>query len=517
MMKHVRLAADVPLANPMPNRRRDSALVGVSNLASGLAGAGVALVLGLVSDSQAETDGVLAAHSLYAVVVLLAAIARSTLVPLLGTADDDAAYRGRAHSIGAQAVLLGLVAGLAVVITAPLAAPLLTAQLPDESAQAATVTLLLLGPAIACQAYGAVGSAILGGAHRFARSAGIYAAGALATLLSAYPLIALTGALGAPLAVLAGTAVIASAHAYRLRAFGLRIRPGVHQSRAPGQWVLGRHLLSVSALQLAVQAGLALAIANASGDPGDVTRYAYAFFGMLMVVSVTSGASALVALPQLVARLESGDPAAVRVYLRTAGLPALAIVVPMLIGIAAFGRPILGGVFASTFSGEQVDQLYHLCLVLALLAPIYVLLQLVQGVAIAERRAGDLVRSALLGTGLTAAAMFAVRGDTEAVATAHVLSAAGFAVITARIVLGRRAWALLGRLLCSAWPALALSVPMALAGFAVGADGAVLGAGGGLAMCLVAYGLLGARLWPEVLGSFPGLSRVSARSAERAG
>lgn len=501
---------DALLVNPRPDRRQDSILLAVSYLASSVSGAGVALVLGLAGGEQTRIDGVLAAYSLYALVVLLAAIARTTLVPFFGPSDDVEAYRARATEIGGRAAQLGLVIGVAVTVAAPLAGWLLTTQLPVESRRAAVLTLVLLGPAIALQARASAASALLAGAHRFAPSAKIYTAGAVVTLAACVPLVGLLGALGAPVAVLTGALVLAGAHEQRLRAVGVRLRLRGAWLGQREHWALGRRLLAASSLQLAVQAGLAFAVAAVAGAPGDVTRYSYAFFAALTIVSATSGASSLVALPGLVAQLHRGDRAAIAVYLRAAGVPALAVVVPAVAGLAAFGRPLLGLVFGSTFDERGLDQLYVLCLLLAPLAPLFAVLLVLQGIGTAEGSTRALVGGGLAGAGASLAGALAVHGHTEAVAATHALAGAVLTLTTARAVLGRGAWRLLAGLLAAAAPSVGLAAPFLVGGLALaGRDDAgwlALLAG---AACLIVYGVAGARLWPDVVGRFPLVSRLA--------
>jgi O-antigen/teichoic acid export membrane protein len=380
------------------------------------------------------------------VAVLLAAIARTTLVPLFGTAADEPRYRAAARDVGGRAALLGLVAGVAVMATAPLTGPLLTAQLPASAHHAAIATLVLLGPAVALQARGAVGSAVLAGAHRFAYSAWTYTAAAVVTFVAAVPFVLAIGALGAPIAVLTGSTLVAAAHELRLRRVRLALPQRVGWLRERAQWRLGASLVAVSALPLAMQAGLAIAIANVSGSAGDVTRYTYAYFAIVMLVSATSGASSLVALPTLVHGLHRGDREAVRDYVLVAGAPALAIVVPALAVAAAAGRPLLGLVFRGTFDGAQLDQLYELILLLAALAPAYVVIQLVQGAGTATGHRRQFVTAALVATAAALGGALAARGHTEWVAVAHSGTAVLLAAVAARLVLGPSAWSVLGTL-----------------------------------------------------------------------
>lgn len=498
-----------PLVNPRPNHRQDSVLLAASYLLSSLSGAGVALVLGFAEGSRPQTDGVLAAYSVYALAVLLAAIARTTLIPRFGSAADPEAYRQAASRVGSRAAALGVIAGLVLLVSAPATGTLLTAQLPDASQVPGVLTLVLLGPAVAMHAWGATASAILAGAHRFAASAAIYAAGGMATLLVAVPAIMVLGAIGAPVAVLIGSIAIGVAHEVRLRQLGVHLRPLSRGEGDSSLWRLGADLVSVSALQLAVQAGLTLAVANVAGAPGDVTRYTYAFFAGLTMVSITAGVSSMIRLPHLIARLDRGEPSAVPDYLRAAVVPSLAVVIPGLAALAAFGRPLLGLVFSGTFTDGEIDQLFVLCLLLSVLAPLFVVLFALQGVGSARQATRGLVTGALVGTVVTALGVFAVRGDTQAVATAHAATAAIFTLVTARAVLGPHAWPMLSGALRATWPAVLLALPFAAVGAMVGPEAGAEQAVAGAAICLAVYGVLGAWLWPGVLGRFPLLSRMA--------
>jgi len=493
---------------------RDSVLLSASFLVTSLSGAGVALLLTFVGGSGTGTDAVLAAYSLYTLLALFAATARAALVPLYGATEPAEAFAARAAETAGRAALAGLAGALLLAALAPLLAALTTGQLPEEAQRTATWALLLLAPSAYLQVRAAALAAVLSAARRFAFSALAYAGAGLVSLVLAGPAIALLGVLGGPVAILAGSIALAAAHERHLRGFAVRPRARLRWLREGRQWRLTASLVAISAIGLASQAQLAVSLGNLGSEPAEITVYAYAYFLVLTLLSVTSASASLATLPGLVADEARGDRRAVEDYLVRTAPFGIAVVVPLLAAAAAFGRPVLALVFDGVLAPEKVVLLHELIAVLALLGLAYGVLYVVGPVVLVVGRQAALAAVGLLAVLVQLAAVRAVRGDALAVAGVHAAVAAGMTLAVCALALGRRTPEVLAALAVRCAPAAVLALPF-LSGLALGTDAPAGQAVAAALGCLALYAALGTRLWPGVIGAFPVLRRLRGSPRRR--
>lgn len=492
-----------------PTPARDSVLLSISFLVTGLAGAGVALLLTLIAGSGARTDAVLAAYSLYAVATLYAATARSALVPMMGAATGERDFRLRATEVAARTDLAGMAIATAIAVLAPVAGPLLTHALPPRAQLTAVFALLVLAPATYLQMRAAALSAVLSAASRFRFFALAYGGAGLCSVAVTPPLVLLLGPLGATVGILLGSLVLSVSQTRFLARFGVRIRGRPRWIRERRQWALMGSLGTVAAVGLALQAQLAVALANLAPRAGEITVYSYAYFLVLLFVTVTSASLSAVTLPGLVEQVAHNGRPAVQAFFARVGVLVLSVVLPLLAATAAFGEPLLRAVFAGSVAPPQIHLLYELVLAFTPLCLAYALVYLLIPVALAVGAQRRLPAIALAATALQAVLVALVRGDTVSVGIVHSAVAVLTCGALVRIVLGPGSLTVLARLLWRSLPAVLLATPF-LAGWALGGGHAsvvvaVAGAAAGLAL----YAVAGAALWPAVLGSLPLVSALT--------
>jgi O-antigen/teichoic acid export membrane protein len=489
----------------------DSILLSASLLVSSLSGAGVALALTLAQGSKQSTDAIFAAYSLYGIAVLLVITGRSVLIPLFGPAVEDATFRARARDAGSRTALASLLAGIAVAVTAPLAGPLITGALRPDAQHKATLALLLFAPSVYLQGRGAVAAAVLTAASRVRATAVAYALAAVVSIGAAAPLVLAIGPLGAPVAILIGSFILSATQEAYLRRFHFALRLHPSQLRQRRQWRLTWSLVSISMIGLATQAQLALSVRSLPGDSGSITSYVYAYFFVMMLLGVTSASAAMVSLPGLVRELETGGDREAAEYVTRVSIFSLAIVFPLLAGAAAFGRPLLRWVFSGSLAHDRIDQLYHLILVFAPMALLFVTTAIATPIVLARKRERALLIGAAVVVPLQLVADLIVHGHALAVGAAQSVGGILLAVIVLAAATGRHeAFRTIGRIAVGALPALALALPFAI-GALTGGDASPALAIGLSVVCLALYLVAGSLLWPSVLGRFPVLSSLASR------
>ena len=105
-------------------------------------------------------------------------------------------------------------------------------------------------------------------------------------------------------------------------------------------------LLAAASISVALQLNLAIALASLSGDPGAITAYSYAFFGISLMLAVSSFSIGLVTIPGLVDDFARRGMAAASDYYARVPPYAFAVLVPCLVAFAVDGKPVLDAVFA---------------------------------------------------------------------------------------------------------------------------------------------------------------------------
>jgi peptidoglycan biosynthesis protein MviN/MurJ (putative lipid II flippase) len=492
----------------------DSLLVSASLLAASLSGAGVALVLTLAGDSGKATDAILAAYSLYGIAALLVITGRSALVPLFGPADDEATFVPRAREAASRTVLIAAVAGLAVVVLAPLAGPLITRALGDEAQRKATFALLLFAPSVYLQGRAAVCAAVLTAVSRVRVTAAAYGLAAVVAVVAAVPLVLALGALGAPLAILLSSLALTAVQEVYLRGFDftLELHPRFLRERA--QWVLAGSLISLSMVGLTMQAQLALTLRALPGDSGSITAYVYAYFLIMALLSVTSVSASMVSLPGLVRGIASGDDNAAEEYIVRISVVSLAVVVPLLAGAAGFGLPVLNAIFSGSLAPAKIDLLYHVILVFIPLALLLTVAFIAMPVVLARGRERTLLFAAAVVIGSQLVADVLVSGRSLAPAIAQSAAGCLLALLVLVAATRRKAAETLGRVAVGSAPAVLLALPF-VTGALLDPHGSAAVAVLGAAACTAVYAVAGALLWPSTLGMLPGAAALRRRLPAR--
>jgi peptidoglycan biosynthesis protein MviN/MurJ (putative lipid II flippase) len=493
----------------------DSLFVSASLLAAAASGAGVALALTLAEGSKQSVDAVLAAYSLYGIAALLVADGRSALIPLFGPAENDETFVPRAREAASRTAMTATLAAIAMAALAPLIGPLVTGELNGAAQDKATWALILLAPAIWLQGRAAVCAAVLNAVGRVRVSAVAYIVYAVVSIGAAVPLVLGWGPLGAPAAILAGSLILTAVHEVYLRrfAFALRVRPPLLAQRE--QWSLVSSVLSIALVGLTMQLQLAFSLRSLPGQTGSITAYVYAFSLIMALLGVTSVTASTVALPDFVRELGRGDPgrAAAR-YVARLSTVTLAAVVPLLALVAAFGLPLLRGIFSGSIAPDKITLLYHLILVFIPMAVLFATTTIATPVVLARgrERTALLIAVAVLGVQLIADVV--VHGHALAVGVAQSTAGILLALLVLVAATDREAPRTLSAIARGSAPAFALSAPFLagalLSGHAPFAAALILALA-----CLLLYVALGALLWPSVIGSFPGVGALRARVAAR--
>jgi putative peptidoglycan lipid II flippase len=340
---------------------RSGAATSVSSLtvsgAAAIAGAYLAHKFG----RDAETDGFLAAYSVYFVIVLTAQASRLVIVPDL----TRAALEGRlpAEFVSFASALL-TIAIPATVLTVVLAGPIgdvLTGRLPAESASIASQAIVWLVPAAFAQMLAALASSALAAGDSYVVAAAGYASGAIAGLVvfvalaDSHGMIALAWGLALNGAIAAGLPLAALARSGRL-----------HGERGGGAAVRVRlrKLFYAALIPLALQGMYVVALRGASGlGEGNQTTLTYAYLFGSMLVAATATALALVSSAPLTRRALDADGASEHVL--HASWLCLVLIGAAGGVFALVGGRVVGFVLGSAYSGRVGTDLGHLVIYLS--------------------------------------------------------------------------------------------------------------------------------------------------------
>jgi O-antigen/teichoic acid export membrane protein len=483
-----------PLLAEGSSTARQSAVVAASFLLGTALGGLLGLVIGIVLGESAATDSLLAAYSLYLVFALFGSNVRVALVPLIGVGGDDAGLRARAVDAVGRLAAVAVVLAVGLVLLSPaLAEALNTGDL--ETAIASTAVLAL---AAGFQVAGASQAAALAAGRRFVASAVLYVVSSAVSLALATGLMLAMGAVGAALGVLGGSFVLYAGHARYLGRLGLRPGIALRALRERPTWRMAGAAAGGSAVPLASQAMLTIALAAVAGEVGTVTAYSYGYFVALLLASVTAGAIGFTSMPGLVGDLGTRGPEAARGYLRTFAALGAFLYVPLAAAAATFGRPVIDRVLAGPLSVGTLDLMWDVLRIFLLMGLCWVLLTPVNTVALSLQRLRAFVMAAVAAVAaqLVIAVPLGRAVGPETVAIAHAAIAVAMILVVAAGVFGRSAPAACLSALVAALPAIALAAVFPLLGL-VAPDG--WGAAIGFsALGIALYVALGAALWPSV-------------------
>jgi peptidoglycan biosynthesis protein MviN/MurJ (putative lipid II flippase) len=323
-----------------------------------------------------DTDAFFAAYSIYLFFVVFGSTLRVAVVPLLGSIDDETAWRTRASGVIARLLGVAVVATATVVVLSPLVGPLITPGLPGSARVTAAACLAVLALASFCQIGAAALASALAAARRFPASAALYVSGTALTLALGSGLMVAFGVMGAAIGVLGGSTAILLGHVAYLRRFGFRVAPDPRAARERETWRLTALASAGAAIALSQQLQLTVALASVSGHVGAVTAYTYASFLATLLASVTIYVVSFVMLPGVLATLKAHGERAALGYLDFAVPVGFYLYLPVAAAYAAFGRPIVEAVLGSSLSAHSIELLWDcsrifllMNLSLAILAP----------------------------------------------------------------------------------------------------------------------------------------------------
>ena len=253
---------------------KSGAATSVSSLAVSGAAAIAGAYLAHKFGRNAETDGFLAAYSVYFVIVLTAQASRLVIVPDLTRAALDGRPPAEFVSFASALLVVAIPASvLAIVLDGPIG-EVLTGRLPHASASIASRAIVWLVPAACAQMLAALAASALAAADSYVVAAVGYAAGAIAGLVvfvafaDSHGMIALAWGLALNGAIAAALPLWALTRSGQLR--GERAGGGAVRSRL-------RKLLYAAVVPLALQAMYVVALRGASGlGEGNQTTLTYA-------------------------------------------------------------------------------------------------------------------------------------------------------------------------------------------------------------------------------------------------
>lgn len=488
-----------------------SAIVSVSLLAAALLGAGQALLLAFIEGEGSKTDAFLAAYALYVVFAIFGGSLRASVVPLLGSSDATGELEHRASEIASRILGIALVAFVILVVASPLVGQAITFGLPADARWTAVVSLLILAPAAFCQIFAATLSATLTAARRFAFSSALYVlAGAVALGCSAV-LIAVLGVLGAALGLLVGAVLVLAGHLLYLRSFGVEFRARFSGLRDHAQRQLVVLLVAGAGVAIAFQANLAISLSAVSEDAGAITAYTYAFFMISLFLSISGSSLALVTLPELVARVAQEGVAVARQHLQTVAPYMFCVLAPLLLGFAAYGKPLVETVFEDSLSPSTIDLIYDLGLLLGVMAIPTALLFLTTPVTLATGLSKRFLGVGAVSVLCHAAIVLPISAlGPRAVACGHIASSIVTTSLLMAVTFGsswpRLALGALGRSV----PALGLASVFFLLRLPLGSDPGFLEALAFCALSALVYAALVVTIWPRVGAAFVDLVRRPA-------
>jgi peptidoglycan biosynthesis protein MviN/MurJ (putative lipid II flippase) len=490
-----------PLAASEANTARSSLAVSAGFLISSLLGGGLAILIAVIVGEGPDTDAFFAAYSIYLFFVVFGSTLRVAVVPLLGSIDDEQAWRSRAAGVLGRLLGVAVVATAAVVVLSPLIGPLITPGLPRSARLTAAACLAVLALASFCQMAAAALASALAAARRFPASAALYVSGTALTLVIGSGLMVAFGVIGAAIGVLGGSFAILFGHVTYLRRFAFRVAPAPRAARERETWRLTALASAGAAIALSQQLQLTIALAAVSSRAGAVTAYTYASFVATLLASVTIYVVGFVMLPGVLATLKAHGERAALGYLDFAVPVAFYLYLPAAAAYVAFGRPIVEAVLGSSLSADSIDVLWDcsrifllMNLSLAILAPASAIL-----LALRRYRAFVVSSGAILCLHAVGVILASTAGPV-AVAAVHAsltaalaipLLAMGFGWQIARAVLRVLRLSLPAAAIAIVFPALALLTPRP-SGLVSAAALAVVG--------IVAYLVIGSVAWPSVGG-----------------
>jgi hypothetical protein len=338
---------------------------GVATGASILIGSAAAAIAGAYLAHEfgrdAQTDGFLAAYSIYLVIVLAAQAFRLVIVPDLTRASPSGRLTAEFVSYASALLAIGVPASLITLVFSDQLGELLTGTLPSAAASSASSAIVWLVPAAFAQTLAALGASALAARDSYLVAAAAYASGAVAGLIvfvslaSTHGLVSLAWGLALNGALAAGIPFVALVRSGHLRG---------SRTGGVGVWPRLRKLTQAAAVPLSLQGLYVIALRAASGlGEGNQTSLTYAYLLAATLVAATASSLSLISSAPLTRRGLDVEGASKHViYVSWVSLT--------LIGAAAGVFAIVGGtvvsfVLGDAYSGRVGSDLGHLIVYLS--------------------------------------------------------------------------------------------------------------------------------------------------------
>lgn len=486
-----------------PRMARSSALVSIGLLLTNLLGAAQALVILFVVGKGQATDAFLSVYALYTPFALLGGTMRRSFVPLLGQDGSDDAFRERVTELASRVLTLALVGIGGAALLSPLIAYFVSHSRGAHARDVAITCLLILMVAAYLQIHGGTLAAVLNALSRYHASVVLYVIGSAVAVVCSAILSSSIGVTGAAIGVVVGTAVLVGGHHMYLRRLGIRIRIHPRWMKMPGRGRLAFRLTAGASLSVALQINLAIALSALAHPAGVATLYSYAYYIVGLMLNLSAAPLSLTILPRLVASLSARGRPAVRETLLTVMPFAFFVLVPFVVGFAAFGRPVMGSVFGPVLSAASVDQMYSVAVILELMLVFASVYTFAGSLLLALREWRRAMQVAFVTVGAQAILIYPVAHfGPLAVAGAHSAAAGVSALALLFATFGRETMSTVLAVVRRVSPALALGAIFLIARVPLGAHPSAVVALAAAALALVAYVGAGVMVWPAVARPF---------------
>jgi peptidoglycan biosynthesis protein MviN/MurJ (putative lipid II flippase) len=350
---------------PSLRLRQSAVRSGIATGLSALAVSGSAAVAGAYLAHKfgrnAETDGFLAAYSVYLVLVLAAQAFRLVFVPDLTRASEAGTLASEFASYAVAMLAVAVPVSVLAGVFSHQLGDLLTGHLPPESAAIASRALVWVVPAAFGQMLAALGASALAAEDSYVLAAAAYALGAIAGLIvfvalaGTHGLIALGWGLALNAALAAGIPLVAL------------VRSGRLVGRAGQGLDVGRRISKLgqaAALPVAMQGVYLVALRGASGlGEGNQTSLTYAYLFAATLVAATASSLALISSAPLTRRGLDAEGAAAHII--HAAWLSLVLIGGAAGVFALVGGKVVGFVLGSAYAGNVGAQLGHLVIYLS--------------------------------------------------------------------------------------------------------------------------------------------------------
>jgi peptidoglycan biosynthesis protein MviN/MurJ (putative lipid II flippase) len=309
--------------------------------------------------TNARTDGFFVAFALYSTFGVFSQSLRVTSVPLL-------VEPGARLSVRRFAGVLGLVAGVVVLLTGPLAGPLshlLAPGLSDAGRSVTASALPILGCAMALQLAASGGATVLAIRDRFITIAGAYISGAMAGLITFLALMGTAGVQTLGWSMLSMSIVTSAWMTVGIRSsggLGVALEDATRATRSAASGLLRDCgiVLGRTAIYLVFNVLFVITLAFASrSTAGGTTVLSYSYLFASYLVAGTGMALGMSSIPDLTRDARSQGREVVAATVPRGFRYAMLIVAPALAALIVCGAPLIHDVLPKSLSSAQVSTL----------------------------------------------------------------------------------------------------------------------------------------------------------------